>query len=422
MIKVIGIGLDGREGLPQKLQVMITEATVLVGSDRHLSYFPHHRAKRLSINNLNDTLNQIEYFLTTTEKIVILTSGDPLFFGLGRLLLEKFSPEKLEFYPHLSSVQIAFNQLKIPWQDAKLISVHGRHLDELIKILPQGYSKIAILTDQINNPEAIINLYLALDLPIHYDIYIAENLGSTESKITQINLDHNIKNNFSQVTYSELNVVIFIKNNPSDNQINLEKLPCFGLPDQIFSSFPDRPGLMTKKEIRMLILGELALHNNQIIWDIGAGTGSVSLEIARLCPNSQIYAIEKTVIGNNLIIKNSQKLQISNVIPIQGKAPQILATLPPPDRIFIGGSGGNLSSILDFCQAKIKAQGIIVFALATLEHFSLSLAWLKENQWYYQVKQVQISRSIPVSNLTRFSPLNPVNLIIASCQELDNFD
>jgi precorrin-6Y C5,15-methyltransferase (decarboxylating) len=187
-----------------------------------------------------------------------------------------------------------------------------------------------------------------------------------------------------------------------------------GLPDQVFASFSDRPGLMTKREVRILILGELTLQPKQIIWDIGAGTGSVSIEIARLSGTSQVYAIEKTSIGNVLIEQNSRRLQVNNVISIHGTAPDVLQQLPAPNRIFIGGSGGNLNSILDSCDTRLAPGGIVVLALATLEHLNTALGWLKSHCWDYRLLQVQLSRSIPVGQLTRFTPLNPVTILTAT--------
>ena len=111
-------------------------------------------------------------------------------------------------------------------------------------------------------------------------------------------------------------------------------------------SFRDRPSLITKKEVRIAILGELALQAKQTVWDIGAGTGSVSIEIARICPTSQIFAVEKTSMGSTLITKNSQRFQVDNIVSINGKAPNVLLDLPECDRIFIGGSGGNIIDIL----------------------------------------------------------------------------
>jgi precorrin-6Y C5,15-methyltransferase (decarboxylating) len=191
----------------------------------------------------------------------------------------------------------------------------------------------------------------------------------------------------------------------------LKKLPIFGIEDKYFLTFKDRPGLMTKREIRMIVLGELCLQPQQVVWDIGAGTGSVSIEIARLCPNSQIYALEKTAMGINLINKNCQRFRINNVTSIQTKAPNKLQKLSNPDRIFIGGSGGNLIDILDICQQKLAKEGIIIIAIATIENLIKSLDWIQKNSWNYQLLNVNISRSLAIANLTRLSPLNPVFIV-----------
>lgn len=406
MIKVVGIGLDGITGLPEKTKQIVEQATLLVGSDRHLSYFPNLTAKKLVLGNFLEAIEEIQQ-RDRRENIVILVSGDPLFFGFGRLLLEKIPSEQLQFYPHLSSVQLAFNKIKVPWQDAKIISLHGRSLEELIPWLQQGFEKIALLTDEKNNPRAIANFYLSLDLPAQYHFWICENLGDFQEKVSCFTANEVLE----LKQFASLNLVILLRHNNS--KINLETLPLLGLPDKNFLSFPDKPGLMTKREIRLIILGELELQQKQIIWDIGAGTGSVSIEIARLCFNSQIYAIEKTAMGINLIEKNCQRFQVTNVIPIHENAPDYLKNLPQPDRIFIGGSGGNLREILELCQIKLKKDGVIVLALATLEHLNESLVWLRDRYWSYRLLQLQISRSSPIGDMTRFSPLNPVTIVTA---------
>jgi precorrin-6Y C5,15-methyltransferase (decarboxylating) len=212
--------------------------------------------------------------------------------------------------------------------------------------------------------------------------------------------------------FAPLNVVLLLRQSePAQALLDVDSLPLLGLPDQTFASFSDRPGLMTKREVRILILGELALHPRQIIWDIGAGTGSVSIEIARLCSTSQVYAIEKTAIGSALIEQNCQRIHVKNVVSIHGTAPEILNHLPAPNRIFIGGSGGNLTAILDNCEARLTSGGIVVLALATLEHLNTALGWLKLHRWDYHLLQVQLSRSVPVGQLTRFTPLNPVTIL-----------
>ena len=411
MIEVVGIGLDGAAGLTETVRKIVEQATLLVGSDRHLSYFQDHPAKRLALGDFNTTLTEIGQQLD--QDIVILVSGDPLFFGLGRLLLEKYPPQQLRFHPHLSSIQLAFNRLKIPWQDAQTVSVHGRTLEQLTRLLQQGSEKIAILTDAVNTPSAIARFYHCLDLPTRYNFWVCENLGSSQEHIHYFPDQKTATLASRAAAFAPLNVVILLRSQV-DSSLDLDALPLLGLPDQTLFSFSDRPGLMTKRETRLIVLGELALQPQQIVWDLGAGTGSVSVEIARLCPQSQIYAVEKTAMGVNLIEQNCQRHQVDNVVAIQGTAPEAITQLPAPDRIFIGGSGGNLLEILAECEQKLITNGVIVLALATLEHTTASLEWFKTHAWNYRLLQLQISRSVPVGNLTRYAPLNPVTMITAT--------
>ncbi|MBD1831201.1 precorrin-6y C5,15-methyltransferase (decarboxylating) subunit CbiE [Cyanobacteria bacterium FACHB-472] len=409
-VHVVGIGLDGAAGLTETVRQIVDRATLLIGSDRHLCYFPHHPAQPLLLGDLKAAIDKIRNCLDNySEIIVVLVSGDPLFFGLGRLLLVELPPKQLTFHPHLSSVQLAFNKIKVPWQDARVISAHGRSLDELTVALQQGVQKIAVLTDGTNTPNAIAHLLLALDLPSNYQFWVCENLGGVDERVESFPID-----SLRDKTFAPLNVVVLLRVEANELPLNLESLPMLGLPDRSFLSFSDRPGLMTKREVRILVLGELALQPKQIIWDIGAGTGSVSIEIARLFPTSRVYAIEKTSAGTSLIKKNCDRFQVENVISIHGDAPEALSQLPPPNRIFIGGSGGNLTKILDTCNNQLTSNGVLVLALATLEHLNTALDWLSRHSWDYQLLQVQLSRSVPVGNLTRFSPLNPVTILTAT--------
>lgn len=412
-VHVVGIGLDGADGLVEKVRQVVLRATLLIGSDRHLSYFPNHPAKRLVLGDFTQAIEEIRNQLAAGGSgcIVVLVTGDPLFFGLGRLLLTELPQELLTFHPHLGSVQLAFNRIKIPWQDARTISTHGRSLDELIQALQQGVEKIAVLTDTTNTPSAIANLMLALDLPSQYEFWVCENLGGEAEQVQSWSIPEILEQ-----TFAPLNVVVLLRRSDIalSTELDLASLPQLGLSDRMFLSFSDRPGLMTKREVRILVLGELALKPGQIIWDIGAGTGSVSIEIARLFPSSKIYAIEKTAAGIALISQNCRRFQVENVISIHGTAPDILL-VPTPDRIFIGGSGGNLSEILDTCCRCLAPSGVLVLALATLEHLNTALAWLKKHpNWHHQLLQVQLSRSVPVGQLTRFAPLNPVTILTAT--------
>lgn len=425
-VHVVGIGLDGASGLSESVRQVVEGATLLVGSDRHLSYFPNHRASRLVLGDLTEAIAEIRRRLqdggaakksaslpgSESDLMVVLVSGDPLFFGLGRLLLALLPADCLMFHPHLSSVQLAFNRIKVPWHDARGISAHGRCFEELTQALQQGVEKISVLTDETHTPAAIARLVLGLDLPTHYQFWVCENLGGAGERVGVWQAEA-----LQDQSFAPLNVVVLLRESRLvGGALDLGSLPLLGIPDATFLSYSDRPGLMTKREVRMLVLGELALLPGQVVWDVGAGTGSVSIEVARLLGDCQVYAIEKSAAGTALIEQNCRRFEVNNVISIHGKAPEILHRLRSPHRIFIGGSGGELTKILGVCALRLLPGGVMVLALATLEHLSLVLGWLEERirrepHWSYRLMQVQLSRSVPVAHLTRFAPLNPVTIV-----------
>lgn len=401
-IQVLGVGLDGAAGLSASTLAIIQQAQILAGSDRLLAQFPDHPGQRWSLTDLPARLQQ-HLAQPDPAPVAVLTSGDPLFFGLGRQLLQVLPAATLTFHPHVSSVQLAFSRVKVPWQGASLISAHGRSLDQLAAAAKKGASPIAVLTDPVNTPAAIARFLQSLRLPTTYEMWVCENLGGVEERVQHFALDDPLLNDISP-----LNVVILqrVANPPLPDQ-----LPLLGIPDSAFLSFGDRPGLMTKREIRIQILAELALQPQQVIWDIGAGTGSVSVEMARLLPSAQVWAIEKTAAGCELIRQNAQRFGTPNITVVSGLAPAVLAGLPQPDRIFIGGSQGQLTEILATCSAQLQDGGVIAIALATLENQAELMAWQGAHpDWQVTYQQVAVARSVAVGSLTRWQPLNPVVL------------
>lgn len=408
-IHVIGVGLEGRSGLSPSLVRLIEQAEVVVGSPRHLSYFAVEKAEQWPLGNLKDTLDRLRQRLELGNPgtAVVLASGDPLFFGLGRLVLKYLPPESLTFHPHLSAVQLAFSRLKLPWHGATLISAHGRSSEELIGALRRGDDLIAVLTDPTHSPAALGQLVIDLELPHAYRLWVCENLGSEEERV-----DEFAPGAVVSETFASLNVVVLQR---QEELIDPLTLPLIGLPDRAFATFSDRPGLMTKRDIRIQILADLDPRPDQVIWDIGAGTGSVSVELSRLCPSARVYGIEKTAAGHSLIQQNQRRLGSANLFPVYGSAPDALAALPDPDRIFIGGSGGHLSDILDLCARRLRPEGRIVLAIATLEHTGTVLSWADgcpnpASPWQVQLRQIQVQHGVRVGSLTRWQPLTPITL------------
>jgi precorrin-6B C5,15-methyltransferase / cobalt-precorrin-6B C5,C15-methyltransferase len=430
IIHVVGIGLDGFAGLSESARQVIEMADLLVGSDRHLSYFSQLSCERWVLADLTEAILEIRRWLAqktdldpnvetvesspapSAQLIVILVAGDPLFYGWGKLLIAQLPAEKLIFHPHVSCVQLAFNRLQIPWQDAHFVGDRGRYFEELTGFLKLGVEKIAVLADETHTPAALANLVKALNLPTRYEFWVCENLGAADERVVKKSLEALLRQSFAP-----LSVVVMLRELPlAVEPLDLAKLPLLGIPDEAFIGCGDWPGLTVEREVRVLVLAQLALQPGQVVWDVGAGNGSVSIEIARLFPDSQVYAIEKTVSGTTAIELNFNRFGVQNAISIHGIAPEILHRLRPPHRIFIGGSGGGLTKILGVCALRLLPGGSIVLALTTLEHIATVLSWMddrvrREPHWSYRVVQVQLSRSIPVGNLTGFNPLHPIAIV-----------
>jgi len=333
----------------------------------------------------------------SAQLIVILVAGDPLFYGWGKLLIAQLPPEKLTFHPHVSCVQLAFNRLKIPWQDAHCIGAQGRYFEELTAKLKAGVEKIAVLADETHTPAALASLVKALDLPTPYEFWVCENLGGADERVSRSPLEALLRESFAP-----LSVVVMLRSSPlAAVPLDLTQLPLLGIPDAAFIGCGDRPGLTVEREVRV--------QPGQVVWDVGAGNGSVSIEIARLFPDSQVYAIEQTVSGTCAIELNFSRFEVKNGTSIHGSAPEILHRLRPPHR-------GGLTKILGVCALRLLPGGSMVLALATLEHIATVLSWMEERvhrepHWSYRIVQVQLSRSIPVGNLTGFEALHPIAIV-----------
>lgn len=406
-IHVLGMGFEGPAGLPPSARERLKQATVIAGSDRQLALIGDHPAQKLVLgSDFHSWLAALKR-VWQTQGVVVLTSGDPLFFGIGRLLVAHFPPEVLFFHPHVSAVQLAFSRLRLPWQDATVVSVHGRNPARLDEALRQGKSPIAILTDGVYTPGAIAQHIQHLRLPTSYRLWVCSELGSAQERVAGYSLAA-----ASSQTFPSPNVVVLEREDCPP-----ATLPLLGIADHAFHTFPDRPGLITKQEVRILSLGLLELAPKLTVWDIGAGTGSISVEIARLVPTVTIFAIEKTALGVSLIHQNCQRFQVQNVQVIEGTAPAALTDLPAPDRIVVGGGGRNIAAILEVCCQRLGPGGVLVGNFATLEACLMAQNTLRAKCWPVELLQVNLARStaIPTGEtpLTRFVPLNPVILLKA---------
>jgi precorrin-6Y C5,15-methyltransferase (decarboxylating) len=187
----------------------------------------------------------------------------------------------------------------------------------------------------------------------------------------------------------------------------------FGLPDDAFVYRAPEKGLITKREIRVISLARMELAPDSTVWDIGAGSGSVGVEAARLCPQGAVFAIEKNRDDFALVQTNCERFGVTNLTALCEKAPAGLEAWPDPDAVFIGGSGGLMAELLDVVTIRMRPGGRLVINLVTLDNLAETVGYCKELGWPVDYTLAQISRSKPILSLTRYDALNPVTIVTA---------
>ncbi len=418
-IQVIGVNAGGVEDLPASLINLILASKKIAGSQRIISSLKKWWEAQNDYKSLpelfesNDSGKIINWLKAQSENVILLSSGDALWFGIGRLLTEHFPKNKLVFYPSPTSLQLAFSKLGIPWHEAQWISLHGRDPEPLKDILQQRGDIIGILTDPNRGGAEEVRQFLkTLGLEKNYTFWIFEKLGHKDESFKQIDCLKSINEEIDP-----LHLVVLIKNN--DQNFNKKDIPLFGIDDGVFLQHPDRPGLMTKREVRIQILSDLELPENGVIWDIGAGVGSIGIEALRIRPKLKLLCIEKRIGGKELIKRNALRLSVqpSTIVEAEAyefiKSNSIPSDLLKPNRVILGGSGNQRNKLLIEILKKIKKGGIIVIPLTNAESIKETKEALKNHVQELKISQHQSYRGIQIANGTRFSPMNPVFIIKA---------
>ncbi len=403
---VVGMSGAGAGSLPAAILARIAAAEMLVGGRRHLSYFPDFAGQKLAITGEVDPLIPLlQQALVAGRRVVVLASGDPLCYGIGATLRRYFPAEALEIIPAPTAFQLAFAALAQPWHEAALLSAHARPLPDVVRgVLAAPLA--AILTDNEHTPPLVVQALLEAGLPADTPCAICENLGSPDQRVVQTTLG-----SVGQESCAPLNVVV-VWNKGAEEQrrrgagkILLSPYTPPGLPDDSFST---SAGQITKREIRLLALAELALGPGEVLWDIGAGSGSISIEAGRAQPSAVIYAVEKRAEMLQHFQENLRRFPAPNVHAVLGAAPEALHGWPDPQAVFIGGSGHKLAEIVQAVQQRLQPGGRLVINLATLENLQIVRSLLPEAR----VSQVQINRAVPIVEMLRFEALNPVFIVV----------
>ena len=417
-IAVIGTDAGGLASLPARALALLAQATLVAAPKRLLAELPpwwerQQAAGRLQISQPCPTLvatdqpeaafNQLEAAREAGQRAVVLASGDPLWFGIGRLLLQRFGPEALAFEPAPSSMQLAFARIGRPWQDASWISLHGRDSEALAAALQKRPAALAVLTDPHQGGAAAVRTLLkASGLEASYAFWLCERLGHPAERVQRLAPKTPLP-----ADLDPLNLVLLVAEPPAP-LADPGDLPLFGLEDGLFLQLPDRPGLMTKREVRIQLLADLELPATGVLWDLGAGVGSIGLEALRLRPGLELWALEQRGGSASLIRANAERLGVTPAGVVEGRAPETLAELPDPDRVVIGGGGSDRAAVLAAVIERLRPGGRVVIPLATIEALAELRPLLERAGFSLGVSQHQAWRGAPLADGTRLAPLNPV--------------
>ena len=354
-------------------------------------------------------LAALQQALAAGEPVVLLASGDPLWFGIGRLLLQHIPPERLRFHPAPTSLQLAFARLGRPWQDAGWVSLHGREPEPLAQRLQQRPVALAVLTDPSSGgADEVRRLLRASGLEAVYSLWLAERLGHPQERLMRLAPTAPLPSDLDP-----LHLVLLIAE-PPPPPVDPAALPLFGLDDGLWLQHPDRPGLITKREVRIQLLADLELPAEGVLWDLGAGVGSIGLEALRLRPQLQLWAVERRGGSAALIQANAERLGVrpAGVLELEALAAcapgDRPSPLPDPDRVLIGGGGRGRAALLATVLPRLRPGGVVVIPLATVEALAELRPVLERGQLEVSVSQHQAWRGAPLADGTRLAPLNPV--------------
>lgn len=351
MSRITVIGLDGGP-LPDEATRLLEEAVLVSGGRRHLEGLSVEPERSVILEgDLSAALSRIK-----TEKgpVVVLASGDPGFFGIVRLLSRRFGPENLRVLPAVSSVSLAFARAGTSWDDAVTVSAHGREPRRAVSVC-RSHPKVAVLTSPDFGPAELAKELGGIDRTF----FVAEKLGSADERI--------FRGSASEVLSTEWedpNVVLVLDERRSAAgkgwiSSGIGSRGPWALPED---EFEHRSGMITKSPTRAFVLSRLGPGPGDLVWDVGAGSGSVAIECARL--GAAAIAIERDPESCARLRRNAERHGV-DVSIVEGEAPEALRDLPEPDAVFIGGTGGSFEETVKQCA--VRARRSVVLALVGLE-------------------------------------------------------
>ncbi|WP_064256590.1 bifunctional cobalt-precorrin-7 (C(5))-methyltransferase/cobalt-precorrin-6B (C(15))-methyltransferase [Rhodococcus sp. D-6] len=387
-ITVVGIGADGWSGVPSTVRERILAAEVLLGGRRHLDLVPAGTAVREEwpsplLSGLDDLLDR-----HAGKDVVALASGDPLVSGIGTTLIRRLGGDAVEVIPAISSVALARARMGWSAEECETITVVGREIDALRRVLTRG-RKLVVLVDGARVAD-VATLLEAAGFG-NSRVAVLSHLGAADESRIDAKATHLTDTGVRSLSLMCVEV---------DGPAGLSVLP--GLDDSLF----EHDGQLSKRTVRLAAVCALAPRPGELLWDVGAGAGSVGIEWARTDPRCRTLAIEKDERRAGAIERNAAALGVPSIVRIvRGAAPAALVGLPVPDAIFVGG-GGSREGVLDTCWDALPPGGRLVAHAVTLETEAVLVQWWKTHGG--ELTRLSVEHADPIGTFTGWRAQRPV--------------
>lgn len=393
-IYLVGIGMGNPATLTSQAEQIIANSDCLIGAQRMLDSFGEVNAARFSSCSAEEIVTYLkehpDYY-----KVSVLMSGDVGFYSGAKRLCELLYHYEVECITGISSVQYLCAKAKTSWDDAKLISMHGRKQNLVTAV--RHHAKVFVLTGGKNQSVSQLCAQLCAVGLGDLQVCVGERLSYQDEKITYATAHKCMQHQFSPLAA----MLVF-------NSLPVSSPVTHGLPDECFLR-GDAP--MTKSEVRTVSISALNLRGGNTVWDVGAGTGSVCVEIARVLPDGEVYAIEKNPAALELLHQNKANFGVYNLHIVAGTAPEALADLPAPDALFIGGSSGSLAEIVAIALQKNPHVRIVINAITLETVAAATNCFCKYQLDNTSIAQLSVARAKVVGSHHMMMGQNPVYVL-----------
>jgi precorrin-6Y C5,15-methyltransferase (decarboxylating) len=401
VIGVVGLGLEGVASASPRGRRLLDTADVLVGADRHLALVEGRAVRRVRWDGSPDRLVRL-LAGRTGEAVVVLASGDPNLFGIGVTLVERLGAGAVDVEPSVSSVQLALARARVPAADAAALSAHGRPLAAAVGRAAR-LRRAAILTGPGHDPATVATALAVAGVEPAARLVVCERLGGPDERVREGTVGDPPAGPFDL-----LSVVVLDREAAPG--------PGIGRPEE---EYEHDAGQITKAEVRAVVVAALDPGPDDVVWDVGAGSGSVAVEAARLASGGAVYAVERRPERAERARGNAARSW--NVEVLTGEALALLPRLPAPDAVFLGGGGEAVGALADLCLARLRERrsprpGRLVAGLTTLESVLDCAAALRRAGVGWRLSQVSVARAQELAGRLAWRALNPVHVLTAEVQ------